>query len=221
MNLFCGRSLEGKWRMHTGGGTSPGSLSIEKTGETYKCVWRSDKEYPEYYFGLGIAAGHKLYVSRFKQRDTHSNVMPPGGVAVYKPIGDRRSLAALWAETDNFCALGSGIAIRKESGESFAGNYEIRYFEHGLEVARFNLTIAKRSNEKCYRLNWDREEKQIFHGIGMVVDRQMVVAWGELATDWEAAVLNVKNQGKGCLLKSRRVSQKNNVICEETFARNN
>ncbi len=44
-------SLQGKWRMITRDGLSLNNLSIERTKETYKCVWMSGKER---YIGIGI-----------------------------------------------------------------------------------------------------------------------------------------------------------------------
>ncbi len=206
--------------MITQAGSSSGSLLIERTKETYKCVWSSScKEHSEDYIGIGILVDHKLYVSRFIQRDIHKSVMPMGGIGVYKPIGDKRSFAALWAETDNFCSLGSGIVIRKESSEGFEGFFEVRYFLRENED-RFELKIEQAKSKSLYSLKWARKEQTLLHGIGMIVDGQMVFAWGELATEWEVVVLSVEKQEDSCLLNSKRVAQESNLVCEEVFRRN-
>lgn len=218
MNLFCGRSVEGKWCMHTGGGTSTGSLSIEKTGETYKCVWSLDVVPPQDYIGICMLVGRKLFVSRFKQRGADNNLMPLGGVCTYKPIGDQRSLAALWAGTDNFYSLGSGIAIRRERSESFEGSYEVRYFL-GENEDRFELIIKQAKRKSLYSLNWAKKEQTLLHGIGMIVDGQMVTAWGELTVKWEVVILELEDKGGFSLLNSKRVAQESNLVCEEVFER--
>jgi hypothetical protein len=64
----------------------------------------------------------KLLVSRYLKQ------VPIAGVGVYKQIGDLRSNSALWASTQNFDTLGSGVALRNETSESFEGNYKVRYF---------------------------------------------------------------------------------------------
>ncbi len=155
-----------------------------------------------------------MIVSRFKQQD--QNDMPMGGVGLYKSIGDQRSLAALWAGTDNFCLLGSGIAIRKVISETLDGDYEIRYFLNEQED-KFDLKIEQRQNSEIFNLSWARKGHILLHGIGMIVDRQMVLAWGELATEWDVVVLSVEKKEDSCLLNSKRASQGCNMVCYEVF----
>ncbi len=218
MNYVDEIDFSGKWNMISPTGSTPGSLSIERTNETYKCVWSLDVAPMQDYIGIGMLVGRKLYVSRFKQRDTSNCLMPLGGVCTYKPIGDQRSLAALWAGTDNFYSLGSGIAIGRERSEGFEGSYEVRYFLRENED-RFELKIEHTKSKSLYSLRWARKEQPFLHGIGMIVDGQMVIAWGELTVKWEVMILEFKNKEDFSLLNSKRVAQESNVVCEEVFER--
>jgi hypothetical protein len=112
------KCILGNWKFNDGEGT----LSIEKIVETYKCIWKIQKENTCYaYLGIGIFVDNKLFVSRYLKK------IPIAGIGMYKQIGDLRSNSALWASTQNFDTLGSGIALRKETSESFEGNYKVRY----------------------------------------------------------------------------------------------
>ncbi len=218
MVFFDETYFNGKWEIINPPRSTQGSLSIEKTQETFKCVWSLDVAPKQDYFGIGMLVGRKLYVSRFIQQDTGNCLMPLGGVCTYKPIGDQRSLAVLWAGTDNFYSLGSGIAIRRERSESFEGSYEVRYFLRENED-RFELKIKHAKSKNLYSLNWARKEQPLLHGIGMIMDGQMVIAWGELTVKWEVMILEFENKEGFSLLKCKRVAQRSNLVCEEVFER--
>ena len=112
---------------------------IEKIGETYKCIWKIDREKTQdEYLGIGMFVDGKLFVSRYL------NQVPVAGIGMYKPIGDLRSNSVLWASTQNFDILGSGIALREETNESFEGNYKVRYFIKGYESPVYDLNILKK-----------------------------------------------------------------------------
>ena len=97
MNCYEEKYILGNWKFND----RKGILSIEKIGETYKCIWKIDKENTCYeYLGIGMFVGNKLFVSR------HLKQVPMAGIGMYKQIGDLRSNSALWASTQNFDTLG-------------------------------------------------------------------------------------------------------------------
>ncbi|WP_368487942.1 hypothetical protein [Clostridium sp. BJN0013] len=98
----------GNWNLNE----EQGTLNIEKTGETYKCTWKINKEdVQNEYLGIGMLVDNQLLISRF------SNKVHGGGVGLYRPIGDLRSNSALWASTQNFNTLDSGIALREDTSQ--------------------------------------------------------------------------------------------------------
>lgn len=184
MNCSEDTCFLGDWDFNEGQGT----LSIEKTGETYKCTWKINKEDAQHeYLGIGMLVDNQLLVSRF------SNKVPGGGVGLYRPIGDLRSNSALWASTQNFDTLGSGIALREEASESFEGKYKVRYFIKGNESPTYDLEIIKKERSDIYSLNWAINNEIKLHGIGMINNGQMILAWGGINFDYELVILNIEN----------------------------
>ncbi|OOM14208.1 hypothetical protein [Clostridium saccharobutylicum] len=168
-----------------------GTLSIEKVGETYKCAWKIDKENTCYeYLGIGMFVDDNLIVSRYQKE------VAVAGIGMYMQIGDLRSNSALWASTQNFDTLGSGIALRNETSESFEGNYKVRYFIKEYESPTFDLKIIKKEQgNNLYELNWAVNNQVQLHGIGTIHDRQMFLAYGGVNFEYELVVLSIHNQG--------------------------
>ena len=193
----------GEWKLNE----EQGTLNIEKTGETYKCIWKINKGNTQHeYLGIGMLVGNQLLISRF------SNKVPGGGIGLYRPIGDLRSNSALWASTKNFNVLGSGIALREYSSKKFEGSYKVKYFVKGTETSNFNLNIVKRENSDLYSLTWAIGDNVILHGIGLINNRQMVLAWGGIAFEYEIVILNISNEntlnGKCGLLNNNSITEK-------------
>lgn len=175
----------GNWKIENNKGT----LNIEKIGETYKCVWKIEKNNVQNeYLGIGILVCSKLYVSRFLKE------IPKGGIGIYKPIGDLRFYSALWASTQKSDTLGSGIALRKETSENYEGEYKVRYFIGGNESPVYDLSITKNNQSDMYSLKWDVGEKPKLHGVGITDNDQMVLAWGEIDFEYEVVIINVESK---------------------------
>ena len=208
MNCYKEKCILGEWKSNDG----KGNLNIEKIGETYKCTWRRDKENSSYeYSGIGILIDDKLLVSRCLKQ------VPMAGVGVYKQIGDLRSNSALWASTQNFDTLGSGIALRNETSESFEGNYKVRYFIKEYESPVFDLKIIRRDqSDDLYDLSWSVNNQVQLHGIGTTNDRQMFLAYGGINFEYEVVILNIDNQGK---LSGKCASVRNSSVNEEIYIR--
>lgn len=208
MNGLHEKYILGNWKYEEGKGV----LRVEKIGETYKCVWKIDKENEHNeYLGIGIIVDNKLLVSRYLKQ------VPVAGVGVYKPIGDLRSNSALWASTQNFDTLGSGIALRKETSESFEGNYKVRYFVKEYESPIFDLNIIKNGqNDELYNLNWSINNEVQLHGIGIIDNEKMYLAYGGVNYEYEVVVLSIGNQNT---LSGRYVSVSNSNINEDIYIR--
>ncbi|MDR3594503.1 hypothetical protein [Clostridium sp.] len=208
MNCYEEKCILGNWKFNDGKGT----LSIEKIGEAYKCAWKIDKENTCYeYLGIGMFVDDKLLVSRYQKK------VPMAGIGVYKQIGDLRSNSALWASTQNFDTLGSGIALRNETSESFEGNYRVRYFIKEYESPVFDLKIIKKEqSDNLYDLNWSVNNEVQLHGIGTIHNRQMFLAYGGVNFEYEVVVLSIHNQGT---LNGKCASIRNCSINEEIYIR--
>ncbi len=76
-----------------------------------------------------------------------------------------------------------------------------------LNEDRFELKIEQAKSKSLYSLKWARKEQTLLHGIGMIVDGQMVFAWGELTVKWEVVILEFENKESFSLLNSKRVAQ--------------
>jgi hypothetical protein len=208
MNFYEEKYILGNWKFNDGKGT----LNIEKIGETYKCAWKIDKENTSYeYFGIGIFVDNKLLVSRYQKQ------VPMAGIGVYKQIGDLRSNSALWASTQNFDILGSGIALRKETSESFEGNYRVRYFIKEYESPIFDLNIIKKEqSDNLYDLNWAVNNEVKLHGIGTIDNGQMYLAYGGVDFEYEVVVLS---NGNPRTLNGKCASVSRCSINEEIYIR--
>lgn len=208
MNCYEEKYILGNWKFNDG----KDILSIEKIGETYKCIWKIDKENTCYeYLGIGMFVDNKLFVSRYLKQ------VPMAGIGMYKQIGDLRSNSALWASTQNFDTLGSGIALRKETSESFEGNYKVRYFIKEYESPVFDLKIVKKEqNDNLYDLNWAVNNKVQLHGIGTIDNEQMFLAYGGVDFEYELVVLSSGNQST---LNGKCASVRNCSINEEMYIR--
>lgn len=202
MHCYEDKCFLGEWNLDH----EKGTLSVEKTGETYKCVWKINKKNTHCeYLGIGMLVDSKLYVAR-------SLNQVPGGIGMYKPIGDLRSNSALWASTQNFNTLGSGIALREDTSESFEGNYKVRYFINGYECPVYDLKIIKRKqSDNLYDLNWAEGDVVKLHGIGMTYNGQMVLAWGGIDFEYEVVILSISDEGtlngKCALLSSSNITE--------------
>lgn len=197
----------GTWNLNE----EQGTLYIEKTGETYKCNWKINKEDAQHeYLGIGILVDNQLLISKF------SNKVPGGGVGLYRPIGDSRSNSALWASTQNFNTLGSGIALREDTSENLEGNYKVRYFINGNESPTYDLRILKNEKNNVHSLNWSVNDTVIFHGIGMVDKGQMPLVYGGTNFDYELVILSIDNENG---LSSKCVSLSNSSITGEVYTR--
>ncbi|WP_238947967.1 hypothetical protein [Clostridium sp. YIM B02569] len=208
MNCYKEKSVLGEWKFNDG----KGNLNIEKTGETYKCTWRRDEENSSYeYSGIGILVDDKLLVSRYLKQ------VPMAGIGMYKQIGDLRSNSALWASTQNFDTLGSGIALRNETSESFEGNYKVRYFIKEYESPVFDLKIIKKEkSDDLYDLSWSVNNEVQLHGIGMKHDRHMFLAYGGINFEYEIVILKIGNQDT---LSGKCASIRNSSVSEEIYIR--
>lgn len=197
----------GEWKL----GEEQGTLNIEKAGETYKCIWKINKENTQHeYSGIGMFVDNQLLISRF------SNKVPGGGIGLYRPIGDLRSNSVLWASTKSFNVLGSGIALREDSSEKFEGSYKVRYFVKATETSNFNLNIIKKENNDLYLLTWSIGDNVILHGIGLINNTQMVLAWGGIDFEYEVVILNISSENR---LKGRCALLNNDSITEEIYAK--
>lgn len=203
MNCYEDTCFLGDWKFNEGQGT----LSIGKTGETYKCVWKVNiEDTQQECLGIGMLVDNQLIVSRF------SIPTPGGGIGLYKPIGDLRSNSALWASSQNFDTLGSGIALKEDTGESFEGDYKVRYFIKGKEAPVYDLKIVKKEHRDLYALNWAVNNEVKLHGIGILNNGQMVLAWGGINFDYELVILSIENNntilnGKCALLSSSTITE--------------
>lgn len=208
MNSYEEKYILGNWKFDNG----KGILSIEKIGETYKCIWKIDKENTCYeYLGIGMFVDNKLFVSRYLKE------VPMAGIGVYKPIGDLRSNSALWTSTQTFGTLGSGIALRKEISESFEGNYKVRYFAKEYESPVFDLKIIKKEqNDDLYDLSWAINGEVQLHGIGTIDNEQMFLAYGGVDFEYEVVVLSSGNEST---LNGKCASVRNFSINEEMYIR--
>lgn len=208
MNSYEEKYILGNWKFDDG----KGILSIEKIGETYKCIWKIDKENTCYeYLGIGMFVDNKLFVSRYLKQ------VAMAGIGMYKQIGDLRSNSALWTSTQTFGILGSGIALRKETSESFEGNYEVRYFAKEYESPVFDLKIIKKEqNDDLYDLNWAINGEVQLHGIGTIDKEQMFLAYGGVDFDYELVVLSSCNEST---LNGKCASVSNFNVNEEMYIR--
>ncbi|AOR25112.1 hypothetical protein [Clostridium taeniosporum] len=203
MNCYDDTYFLGNWNFND----KKGTLSIEKIGETYKCIWKIDRENTHYeYLGIGMFIDGKLFVSRYL------NQVPAAGIGMYKPIGDLRSNSALWASTQNFATLGSGIALRKDTSENFEGNYNVRYFIKGYESPVYDLKIIKKEqSNNLYELNWAINNEVKLHGIGTIHNQQMFIAYGGIDFEYEVVILSIRNQstlnGKCALLRNNNLTE--------------
>ena len=202
----------GRWRGKKKDGAQ-GTLSIEKTGATYKCVWKIEEKNTKHEcLGIGMMINNQLIISRASVQT------PIGGIGIYRPIGDLRSNSSLWASFQKFDTLGSGIAVRKYSSENFDGNYKVRYFLNGTETAGgiFNLKIVKRKND-LYSLTWDKEGNVIYHGIGMINNGEMALAWGDINIDHELIILDIVNENEKVILKAKCALLSKGIVTEEFY----
>ncbi|NOW90354.1 hypothetical protein BCD91_002377 [Clostridium beijerinckii] len=208
MNCYKEKCILGEWKSNDG----KVSLNIEKIGETYKCTWSSDKENSHYeYSGIGMLLDDNLLVSRYLKQ------VPMAGVGVYKQIGDLRSNSALWASTQNFDTLGSGIALRNETSESFEGNYKVRYFIKEYESPVFDLKIIKKEKSNdLYGLSWSVNNEVQLHGIGMNHDKHMFLAYGGVNLEYEVVILKIGSQDT---LSGKCASIRNSSVSEEIYIR--
>lgn len=208
MNSFDEKYILGNWKYNDGKGV----LNIEKIGETYTCMWKIDKEDVCYeYLGIGIIVDNRLIVSRYLKQ------VPVAGIGMYKQIGDFRSNSALWASTQNFGTLGSGIALRKETNESFEGNYKVRYFIKEYESPVFDLSIVKNGqNDRLYNLSWSINNEIQLHGIGTIDKEKMFLAYGGINFEYEVVVLSSGNKNT---LSGKYASVSNCDISKEIYIR--
>jgi len=217
MSCYENTSFIGNWKLkkdHEGKTEYQGNLNIEKAGETYKCVWKIHDGNTEIeYLGIGMLVDNQLLVSRFSTQQ-----VPSGGICLYKPIGDLRSNSALWASTENFNILGSGIALREDTNDKFEGNYKVRYFLKANPVTTpiLNLSILKLEDKDLYSVTWALEDNIISHGIGMVNNGQMVLAWGEVNYDYELVILSIEDDDR---LSGKCTFLSNNIISEEIYTK--
>lgn len=208
MNCYEEKYILGNWKFNDG----KGILSIEKIGETYKCIWKIDKENTCYeYLGIGMFVDNKLFVSRYLKQ------VPMAGIGMYNQIGDLRSNSALWTSTQTFGTLGSGIALRKETSESFEGNYKVRYFAKEYESPVFDLKIIKKEqNDDLYDLSWAINGEVQLHGIGTIDNEQMFLAYGGVDFEYEVVVLS---SGAKSTLNGKSASVSNCNVNEEMYTR--
>lgn len=209
MNSVEDKYFLGDWKLSD----KRGILSIEKIEETYKCIWKINKDSTSYeYFGIGMLVDNRLFISRYH------NEVPIAGIGMYKAIGDLRSNSALWASTQSFNTLGSGIALRKETSENFEGNYKVRYFVKEYESPVFDLNIVKKEqNDNLYNLNWAVNNEMQLHGIGIIHNGQMFLAYGGISFDYEIVILNFDNTTSE--LNEKYASTSNCNINEEIYIR--
>ncbi|WP_297421125.1 hypothetical protein [Clostridium sp.] len=211
MSYYEDKKFLGIWKYNTDNSI----LSIEKTGEVYKCLWKDSYTDDENkYLGIGIFVDNQLLISRYSAQ------VPGGGIGLYKPIGDLRSNSSLWASTQNPDILGSGIAIRENTCESFEGSYKVRYFIEGTESPVYDLSISKDDkNDLLYFLNWSLDEEVKLHGVGMVSNDQLILAWGGVIFDYELIILDIEDNRGNVILKSKKAVLGKDTIKEEILTK--
>lgn len=189
----------GEWETNltdTSIGKYSNKLLIEKTGETYKCTWKIEKDSMLLdYLGVGMIVENQLLVARVLLNKLE-DVIPRGGIGLYGPTGDSRSYSALWASIIEIGFLGSGIVWREDIGEEFEGQFKVRYVAKGKESPVFNLTIHKQAPQGLYKLGWAIDDKKMYHGVGIINGKKLVFAWGDTNFDWEFVILSLQDDKK-------------------------
>ena len=87
------------------------------------------------------------------------------------------ALVARWCHSVQ--GAGTGMATG-QSGEGFAGDYRIRYFDaSGALVAERELRI--RDGKGVYELHWLKEGRVVAEGIGHLTGGLLTAGWHDLA----------------------------------------
>ena len=139
-------------------------LVVQKNGKTFSCSLPRKN--------IGIVFDKALVVSEF------DNETPSAGVGVYSPIGDGYSISALWSSKETAGRVGSGFALKHDGVPEFIGEYSVKYFEETRESGAFIVKIDATANKNIYKLSWFLEDKNVLHGIGMIVNKSLAFSWG-------------------------------------------
>lgn len=195
MSDFCGNWSDGK-RIY----------SIEKIKETYSCSF-SEKN-------IGITIGNYLISAQF-DLNTES-----GGIGVYAPIGNGKSYYALYASLSTRDELGSGIIIKRDKSNLFAGEYKVRYFKFAdWESPVFNVNITQTDNINIYTGTWATNGNIVYHGIFLAFNDKYAVAYGNPNDTFDIRVLTINIENGKEVLYSRYVKGNSADICERKLFR--
>ena len=174
-------NFRGEWKQ-AAHGQPERVLRIERTGETWGCGWQSTGG--EILSGIGMTVNGNIAAAMFERR------AGIGGIGMYRPIGDHRSVSALWSSTQYPDTLGAGIAIRKDNdSDDFPGIYTVRYFHKGKEANQFDLHIEQ--SGECYGLRWEKGGAAFLHGVGIIADGDMLLAWGSTDVNFRISVVGI------------------------------
>ncbi|MCA1062998.1 hypothetical protein QTG56_14890 [Rossellomorea sp. AcN35-11] len=190
------------------------TLTINKQGESYRCNLKNKKDYLEMKHGVGTEVGNHLVMATF---NSCSNLIeqPIIGVCIYTPIGDQRSLTALWT-TINDSYLGSGIAIKSDRSPQLEGKYTVRYFAPEEDSVTLDVYIHKEID--TYSLSWYLGEKQINQGVGIRLNDQLFIAWGDMEIKCELHVFSFNPNDKYSL-RCISILSNTTLLTEKTFVR--
>lgn len=157
-------------------------LRFERTGETWGCEWRSTGG--SILSGIGMTVNGNIAAAMF---DGRAGI---GGIGMYRPIGDHRSVSAFWSSTQYPDTLGAGIAMRKENdSDGFPGIYTVRYFHKGKEANQFDLHIEQ--SGECFGLRWEKAGVSHLHGVGIIVNGDMILAWGSTDMNFHVSAVAI------------------------------
>jgi hypothetical protein len=141
-------------------------LSIQKNRKIFTCSLIRKN--------IGIIYNNNLVVSEF------DDTVQSAGVGVYNQIGDGSSLYALWASIGAKGHLGSGIALKYDESSEFDGEYNVRYFVQNHDRGSFLVKIGRAENESIYKLSWYKDNANVLHGIGFLIENSLAFAWGSI-----------------------------------------
>ena len=164
------------------------SIEITNKNKIFECSLKGAN--------IGIKFRNSLIVSEFDEG------VKVGGVGAYSPIGDGSSNYALWSDTKRFGLLGSGIARKAYDSNEFIGEYSVTYYfadnnssnSINWSVYTFDkVKVEHTENSEIYKLSWYEEKQEALHGIGVMIDDNLVFAYGSLDCKFDLNILTLQN----------------------------
>lgn len=152
------------------------SIEITNSNKTFECSLARAN--------IGIVFKNSLIISEF------DDDVQAGGVGVYSPVGDGSSYFALWSNTRIAGLLGSGIALKSDKSGDFAGEYSVKYFIGKNEVNSYVVNIECAENKEIYKLAWLQEGHKILHGIGIMIEDSLAIAWGSVNCQFDLDIFS-------------------------------